>query len=207
MHHFNRSFYVLLALGLAACNLKPFTQLDQAVDSNDCSVVAIYTNQLLSDSWVTQTDASCLSIHNEPVPGEKNEALHIVWNKQAEVGCPWLGLGFGWDNWAAKDLLAMEQTYCLAFEVKSNGAAWKTMPWAIGIEDYMGVQAYIGVVEKYVVGKEIGNEWTTIRIPLTEFTFNEWGLSAGSVKQLIFQFEASGDVYLDNIRFEKIVKP
>lgn len=207
MRRFNHKYIGLLLLALSACTFKPLTQLDSAEEPNAHSVVWLYSNQLLSDSWVTQTDASCLSIHSEKVPGESNEALHIVWNKQAEAGCPWLGLGFGWDNWAAKDLTDMEQSYCLAFQVKSNGASWKTMPWAIGIEDYMGVQAYIGVVEKYVVGKEIGKEWTTLRIPLTEFTFNEWGLSTGSVKQLMFQFEASGDVYLDNIRFEKIVKP
>lgn len=204
MLRFNLKLTVWVGIALSSCTVKPLTQLDSAVEPNKASVVSIYTNQLLSDSWVTQTDASCLSIVNETVPGESNQALHIVWNKQAEVGCPWLGLGFGWDNWAAKDLIAMEKNYCLAFQVKSNGASWKTMPWAIGIEDYMGVQAYIGVVEKYVVGKEIGKDWTTLRIPLTEFTFNEWGLSTGSVKQLIFQFEASGDVYLDNIRFEKL---
>jgi len=204
MRPFNLKAFVPMLLVFGACSTKPITALDAAVEPNNPSVVSIYTNQLLSDSWVTQTDKTCLSIVNEQVPGESNQALHIVWNKQAEVGCPWLGLGFGWDNWAAKDLIDMEKTYCLAFQVKSNGASWKTMPWAIGIEDYMGVQAYIGVVEKYVVGKEIGKEWTTLRIPLTEFTFNEWGLSTGSVKQLIFQFEASGDVYLDNIRFEKL---
>ena len=45
----------------------------------------------------------CLQVTNAfDLNDNGNSSLLLQWNKQA--GCSWLGIGFGWDGWASKNL-------------------------------------------------------------------------------------------------------
>ncbi|MGB0431037.1 MAG: sugar-binding protein, partial [Bacteroidia bacterium] len=52
-----------------------------------------------------------------------------------------------------------------------------------------------------ILAEEIGEEWVKVRLPLSEF---EWeavnGANPSNIKQFIIQFEADGDIYVDDIK-------
>jgi hypothetical protein len=42
--------------------------------------------------------------------------------------------------------------------------------------------------------------WTAVSIPLSDFPFERFQTQSDMIKQFIIQFEADGDVYIDNIK-------
>jgi len=61
----------------------------------------IWQEQWTSELWVTQ-EKKCIELNLENQNAAKGQNfLHLKWNKQAG-GCPWLGLGLGWDGWSGK---------------------------------------------------------------------------------------------------------
>ena len=89
---------------------------------------------------------------------------------------------------------------CSAFWVLSLDGDLKGLPWAVGFEDYGGSQSWTGATADLVVGGTISTTtWTQMIIPLEKFRINSSDLDPYTIKQLMFQFESSGDVLLDEI--------
>ncbi|NVK26600.1 MAG: hypothetical protein HWE14_01085 [Flavobacteriia bacterium] len=159
----------------------------------------IYSDYMTSDAWFTPA-ASCLSVSTSVDAAKEGEmGLKISWNKTSE-GCPWLGLGFGWDNWTGKDLSIIKNTGAIEFYVKLPQGERASLPWAMGFEDFTGAQAWLGLNANVVKADKITTEWTRIELPLSEFNWDEQGADASNIKQIIIQFEAEGEVMLDEIR-------
>lgn len=160
---------------------------------------SIYHDAMTSDLWNTEK-SQCLQVNKSsegPYSGEN--CIELKWNKQAE-GCDWIGLGIGWDNWTGKDLSTILSKAAVSFWVKSNSGDLKTgLPWAIGFEDFSDGQAWTGVTRDCVPAGIITAEWTQVIVPLDNFPFAQNDVDASAIKQLIFQFESSGKVCVDEI--------
>ncbi|KAB2807359.1 sugar-binding protein [Phaeocystidibacter luteus] len=159
----------------------------------------IYSDYMTSDAWVTPA-TSCLTVSTSVDAAKEGDlGLKISWNKTS-AGCPWLGLGFGWDNWTGKDLSIIKNTGAIEFYVKLSEGERTSLPWAMGFEDFTGAQAWLGLNANVVKADKITTEWTRIELPLSEFNWDEQGADASNIKQVIIQFEADGEVMLDEIR-------
>ncbi len=158
----------------------------------------IFTNQISNDVWFTVAPL-CLNVNAEnTVTKSGNGAIHLEWNKQAG-DCPWLGMGIGWDNWVGKNFESITNDAALSFWAKSKQGELKGLPWAVGFEDFSGGQAWTGVTTEYVVGGIVKEDWTQIIIPLNRFPFESFDVDITAIKQIIFQFESSGKVWIDEI--------
>lgn len=167
----------------------------------------IFKDKINSEVWFTE-DIACLDVRQSTdIQYSGTGSIQLSWDKQ-KSDCPWLGLGFGWDNWSGKDLSSILETGAIQLKAFSKAGPIKSLPLAAALEDYTGLQAWIGFSAKSI-SYVPGEEWATITLPLSEFGWDQFGADIGNIKQMIIQFEANGEVYFDDIKivaFEGIQK-
>ena len=65
--------------------------------------------------------------------------------------------------------------------------------------DYAGKQCRANINYLDLEGGKIDVEWRRIRIPLQEFNYQKRGVNMGNIKELRLEFQAKGDIHIDNI--------
>lgn len=160
------------------------------------SQMDIYIDELSDDFWSAKNTTCLQALQGKDV---LDSYLKLQWNKDQD-GCDWVGMGFGWDSWAAKDIAYVQDTIAIELEVRSTGKSFTNIPWAFGIEDYAGRQAWLGYSKSFLIGKEITQNWTKVQLPFSLFPFEENQLDLTSVKQLIIQFFGEGAIEVNSIK-------
>ena len=159
----------------------------------------IFDDHMSSEIWFSK-EAECIQVNTQSESVYSGEgALHIVWDKGAG-NCPWLGLGFGWDGWSGKDLSKIYDHAALSFKVRTDGTELSALPIAMALEDYGNLVAWVGFSRKMMDTDLIGKEWVTVEVPILAFNWQEFNADVSNVKEFIIQFEASGDIYIDDVR-------
>lgn len=111
-------------------------------------------------------------------------AIMVKWNKD-EGGCKWIGMGFGWNNWEPKELSLVGNQGAIQFFARSLKDTLKTLPWALALEDYSGVQAYTGFSPRFLANPITPNAWTKVTIPISSFPIESYDLDLSLIKQFI----------------------
>ncbi|MDA7803597.1 hypothetical protein N8987_03375 [Crocinitomix sp.] len=164
-------------------NIRGFTQL------------SIFENDLTDEFWMSK-GLRCVSSQLEQ---EGNDSyINLKWNKDLD-GCDWVGIGFGWDGWTGKDMAYVVDTLAIELQVRSTGKPFTNLPWAFGIEDYSGQQAWLGYNISFLQGENISQDWTNVQIPLSLFPFVENDVDLTSVKQLLIQVFAEGVIEIKRV--------
>jgi hypothetical protein len=131
----------------------------------------------------------------------------INWNKPGG-GCPWVGLGVGWDQWSGKNLGPIVDVAAVELVVRvPEGQPVKSFPWAFGLEDYSGRQAWMGMSADRILNGPVGPGYRAIRLPLTAFNWREMKTDPSNIKQFLLQFEADGVVEIHSIRIVRLTDP
>ncbi len=131
----------------------------------------------------------------------------INWNKPGG-GCPWVGLGVGWDQWSGKNLGPIVDVAAVELVVRvPEGQPVKSFPWAFGLEDYSGRQAWMGMSADRILNGPVGSDYRAIRLPLTAFNWREMKTDPSNIKQFLLQFEADGVVEIHSIRIVRLTDP
>lgn len=201
------SLFIILIIGLQSCvQWQPIALYDvpqsRSIDDglHGFTAPVIWQEQLTSEVWVTP-DKRCMEMQlRNDLPAKGQNFLHLKWNKQAG-GCPWLGMGFGWDGWTGKDVSMIANDGMLSFQVKSFSAKplKAGLPGALGFEDFAGNQSFVGLYGKYVSGGAIGKDWVAMQIPLKDILAQNPEIDATSIKQLIFTLESEGEIGIDEM--------
>lgn len=159
--------------------------------------VNILRDQLNSEVWYTE-NAACLQVRQESEQVYAgNGAVYLKWDKQ-EGGCEWIGMGIGWDAWTGKNLEPILNKAAIQFKARIPKGKIQSLPLAVSLEDYGGNAAWLGIFPELITYQ--GNEdWATITLPLERFGWDEFGADPGNIKQMIIQFEAAGEMWLDEI--------
>ncbi|MFM7769850.1 MAG: hypothetical protein ACKO8Q_04770, partial [Bacteroidota bacterium] len=179
---------------------------DDSVSKLNLSLPIVFSDQVTSEVWYTKS-SNCLQVNAEKEKVYSGDgSIRITWNKQAG-DCSWIGMGIGWGNWTGKDLQAVESSAALSFHVRTDQGEFSGLPWAMCLEDFSGAQAWLGLTSKYVKGGKVTNNWSEFVVPLSDFQFEKWNMDGSSVKQLIFQFESSGTVFIDEIKIVPYTAP
>jgi hypothetical protein len=171
-----------------------------AAEIGGFGALQLFDDNMGSEVWVSKESACVSVIRDNKKPYSGDYCMHAKWDKIAG-GCKWIGMGIGWDNWQPKDLSGILDSASIQMQIRSNTDTLKSLPLALALEDYTGAQCFIGFSAKYLNGQRITpNGWTTVSIPLSEFPFERFQTQPDMIKQFIIQFEADGDVYIDNIK-------
>lgn len=159
---------------------------------------SIYEDWMSDEVWVSP-EPGCikLSTQSEHVYSG-NAALHVEWNKDTGT-CDWIGIGFGWDAWSGKNFGHIYDRAAIRFRMRTGGKPVKSLPIAMGLECYDGTSAWAGFNRKMIQGDDIGQEWTDVIIPILAFNWKEMDADITNIKQLQIEFQASGDLYIDNV--------
>tara|TARA_Y100000385_G_scaffold290378_1_gene363267 strand:+ start:19002 stop:20321 length:1320 start_codon:yes stop_codon:yes gene_type:complete len=152
------------------------------------------------ETWLKKTN-QCLSINRtDKYTYSGSGAMHWKWDKKAG-DCPWLGMGFGWDNWQGKDMNQIIGKAAIQLKVRTVSGTLKSLPLAACLEDYSGTQVWIGFSPNTIENGIITEEWSNVILPLSEFEWeNATNIDAYNIKQFIVQFEAEGEIYVDEIK-------
>jgi hypothetical protein len=151
------------------------------------------------DSVWFQEDVNCTQGElTEAVTYEGRRAVAVSWNRNAE-GCEWAGLGFGWDGWAGKDLSTLLPYAAVEMYVRSNEGRMFGLPIVLTLEDYSGGMGFAYTDNKYFERPFIDEEWQRVVVPLADFDLDAERLDATNVKQLMFELQGSGSIYLDAV--------
>jgi len=182
---------------------------DDLPNINGFYALNLFSDDLSNEIWYT-TSKSCIDVKTT---NEKfyagNKSMHINWNR-ISGGCNWIGLGIGWDGWSGKDMGSIVGKAAIQFHVRTDGDTLRNLPLALALEDYSGIQAFAGFSNHFIVGGKITSQWTKIIIPIDVFPIESRDLDINNIKQFIIQFEAEGDIYIDEIKivpFEGTNKP
>jgi hypothetical protein len=159
----------------------------------------VFDDNMSKEIWFSP-DGGCLDVTttSENVYSGTG-ALHLNWDL-GKGGCDWVGMGIGWENWSGKNLGSIYDHAALSFKVRTDGKALKNLPIAFAFEDYGDLQAWVGFNRKMLDVPEITKEWSTVTIPLLAFNWGELDTDITNIKQLVIQFFASGDFYMDDVR-------
>lgn len=196
-----------LALLLLLCVTGCFTPQQVFEPSNEKEeenidgfyAVNVFEDHLSKDVWFSD-EGDCLIIEGTDKDYYSGEGgLHIKWDK-ISGNCPWLGLGFGWDGWNGKNLANIYATTAIQFRIKAVEGEIKSFPVAMAFEDYGNLQAWAGFNNKMFQGEADENGWRTVTVPILAFNWLEFEADISNVKQFMIQFEAAGDVYLDEVK-------
>lgn len=158
----------------------------------------IYHDYMTSEFWMSR-EGGCIEVTaGKEYARAGNAGLNLKWSKVSN-GCDWVGFGFGWDNWSGKDLSSIYSTGSIQFYVRLKEGERTTLPWAVGIEDFSGAQAWLGMSSNAVEGDAITTEWTKIQLPLSEFNWDEQGADPSNIKQVIIEVQGDGEIEIDEI--------
>ena len=162
----------------------------------------IYSDANDDTVWF-QEDARCTQGElTQDVVYDGRRAVAVTWDRGAE-GCEWAGLGFGWDGWAGKDLSELLPYAAIEMQVRAREGRMFGLPIVLTFEDYSGGMGFAYTDNKYFERSFIDDEWQTVTVPLTAFDLAAPGaqpLDATNVKQLMFELQQSGSIYLDDVR-------
>lgn len=164
----------------------------------DFSALSLYSDGISDEIWKTNNNR-CISM-KQGFDRPKNGASYLTlkWDKVAG-GCSWIGMGIGWDGWSGKNLSSIYDTAAIQLYVRSTSVNIYNLPLALGIEDHSNQQVWIGFSAGFIENGVITKDWTKITIPLQLFNFEDENFDGSNVKQLIIQFEASGQLEVDAI--------
>ena len=162
----------------------------------------IYSDAADDTVWF-QDDARCTQGElTEDVVYEGRRAVAVTWDRGAE-GCEWAGLGFGWDGWAGKNLSELIPYAAIEMQVRAREGRMFGLPIVLTFEDYSGGMGFAYTDNKYFERSFIDDQWQTVTVPLSAFDLDAPGaqpLDATNVKQLMFELQQSGSIYVDDVR-------
>ena len=114
-------------------------------------------------------------------------------------GCPWLGVGFGWDNWAGKDISQIIDTAAIQFYARVDSGSTNYIPFIFLMEDYSETNAAAVFNPLGIEGGKITSEWTKVLVPLNSFSWTKEGADPTNIKQLKIELQGAADVYIDEM--------
>lgn len=171
-------------------------------DSDDPNIrgfraLDVYQEGLSNEIWSSRTPCLKVSPLSDP---DGSQGLALKWDKLAE-GCPtWIGLGMGWDAWAPKNMEQVIHHAALQIRLKALEGQPKNIPVAFALEDYSGAQCWLGFQAKYLNKPGLNTtDWNELRLPLEDFEWERSQAQPTQIKQLIIQFEARGNMAIDDI--------
>lgn len=200
--------FACMALCLAAChsvvevqNKALYDNMPQVADTSlgDFKASAIFKDDYDKSVWVSP-EVQCVQMQTEKLQVKEGAAaLKVNWDK-IKGNCKWIGVGFGWNNWMAKDILDIADDAAVSLSVKAQSGSFKNLPVAFAFEDYSGVQCYYGFRQEMAPNGFNDSTWTSIIIPFEKFNFKARDFDLEKVKQFIIQLEGDGAVYIDDIK-------
>jgi hypothetical protein len=151
-----------------------------------------------SDMWGIEDEVCKRAEYTSDVVYSGTQAIKISWDRNEE-GCIFAGFGIGWDGWAGKDLTQIMDHAAFRFYVRTTEGRAFGLPIVLTLEDYSGGMGFCYTANKYFERTFIDTVWQKIEVPLADFDLDTENLDITNVKQLQFELQQAGSVFIDDI--------
>ncbi|MEM1043736.1 MAG: glycan-binding surface protein [Bacteroidota bacterium] len=159
----------------------------------------IFSDQTDDTVWF-QDDVRCTQGEvTSDVVYAGQRAVALSWDRNVE-GCEWAGFGIGWDGWAGKDLSELLPYAAIEMQVRTKEGTMYGLPIVLTFEDYAGGMGFSYTGNRYFERPVIDEDWQKIVVPLASFDLEVENLDLTNVKQLMFELQGSGSIYIDDVR-------
>ncbi|MFK8057664.1 MAG: hypothetical protein AB8F78_16175 [Saprospiraceae bacterium] len=213
------SVFVLLSLLLGSCIEFKQMSLYSGEEASVPLAKPDNINQLVepeifdedfTDVWGIETTSCKVASISEGIKAEGKRAIKIEWDRNSP-DCIWAGFGIGWDGYAGKDLSELIPFAAIQFQVRTVKGRMFGLPIVLTLEDYSGGMGFSYTGNKYFERTFIDEEWQSVTVPLSSFDMEIENLDPSNIKQLMFELQQGGGLYIDDINLvmyeEKVVAP
>ncbi len=125
-----------------------------------------------------------------------NDHLHIKWDASK---CNYVGIGFKWGNYKAKNLTTILESTAIELRVRIDTGELSTIPMFFILVDYAGKQCRANINYLNLEEGKIDTQWRRIRIPLSAFNYEKRNVNMSNIKEMRLEFQRKGDLHIDNI--------
>ncbi|MDZ4667990.1 MAG: hypothetical protein SGJ00_08910 [bacterium] len=201
----------LLSIGLiavlmaSACGIRmhQMNLIDEWGNTYEQSAVKVFQDREIYhdqtvDVWGMEQTACKNFARVDSVSYNGKSSIGLVWNR--EGSCPWVGMGIGWNGYAAKDLSEVMQTGSIDFYVRAVAGKQFIPTLIFLLEDYSGVQSATLLKAKHLELYPITETWQRVSIPLSGFLLSSAPLcDFSNIKSLNIECQGAGAIYIDEI--------
>ena len=159
----------------------------------------IFQDQTDDTVWFQDDERCTQGRVTSEVVFEGERAIEVSWDRGAE-GCEWAGFGLGWDGWAGKDLSEVLPHAAIEMYVRAKEGTMYGLPIVLTLEDYAGGMGFAYTGNRYFERPVIDEEWQRVVVPLANFDLEIEDLDPTNVKQLMFELQQAGSVYIDDVK-------
>ncbi|NNC94024.1 MAG: hypothetical protein HKN92_00570, partial [Chitinophagales bacterium] len=183
----------------------PIARGRQAMKEFDANV--IYTDKGFDEVWGMEKDDCKDFKFTDQVVYAGKAAIELKWDKGVG-GCKWMGFGIGWNGWAGKQIGDIIPVAAFEFNIKAANQSIQEFNSVMLIEDYSGMFTTASVSNRsYYERGALDTEWQKITVPLSDFPFELSEGDPDNIKQLIFEVNGSGHVFVDEIKIVELENP
>ncbi|MEM7657366.1 MAG: hypothetical protein AAF399_14625 [Bacteroidota bacterium] len=129
---------------------------------------------------------------------EGNSSIAASWSVSETQACSLMVFGISWTKWYPVDISTMKEEAELRFFLKAENP--EALSFRIELEDFM--RASSGVDWDPSLATPADNGWWEVRIPMKDLAGTA-ALIETQVKTLQFRMEGEGEMYIDNISWER----
>ena len=146
--------------------------------SDDCQLIEMSTNE----------------------KSEGSKSLHAKWdNTKGE--CKLTSFGVSWNKWRPVDMTPVADKVAFQFDLKMASGSATTLPFFIGFEDYERAKTFVNLKPEFVKGGKYSTSWKKVTVPVSAIPST---VDMKKIKQLYFNLEGKGEVYIDNLKMVKL---
>ena len=156
----------------------------------------LFTNSEENGVWGVKNNACkqvCFETNNSFIG---KDHLHVKWNASK---CNYIAVGLKWGNYKGKNLTPILDSAAIELRVRIDSGEISKVPMFFILVDYAGKQCRANINYLDLEGGKIDTKWRRIRIPLQEFNYQKRGVNMGNIKELRLEFQAKGNLHIDNI--------
>ncbi|NEN22699.1 hypothetical protein G3O08_04165 [Cryomorpha ignava] len=173
--------------------------MDEEVLPNPLSTpIVIFDKKFINDNYWGFIKDDCQNFEMKPVDSlnEGGDIIHAKWEEKE--GCKLMTFGASWHKWKPVDLSNVLGSKGFSFRIKRADGSSESLPIKVGLEDYDRAVTYVMLLPKYVAEGNYDTNWRVVKIPLSDLPK---GFDFSRTKQLMFNFEEAGEVFIDDIKF------
>lgn len=157
----------------------------------------IYNDQT-TDVWGLEQTNCKLFVRQDSLAFSGKSCISLTWNRTNN--CPWIGMGIGWNGYAAKDLSSIMNTGSIDFYMRSIQGTQFIPTLIFLLEDYSGIQTAALLKAKHLTRYPINQEWQKVSIPLSNFLQASGQQSDYSnIKSLNIECQGEGALLIDHV--------
>ena len=126
-----------------------------------------------------------------------SKSLHASWNTSNQ-DCALTSFGVSWNKWFPVNMTSVRETMAIEFALSGFETLSPVNTVKVGFEDYERGKSFAQVGKEHITQGNFKNNWNRITIPLSDIPNT---IDFSNIKQLIFQFDGDGEVFIDEIKF------